>query len=179
MMITHVDEPSISAKLDAKIRRALGECFPRDAAHFSAGRDWHGSWPAFSVIATDEHGDVVGQIGVVDRVVTVGGAPLRVAGFQNVCVVPAHRKTGLFDRLMRATLDESIRRRFDMGLLFCREPLRKVYARFGWQDVSDRPVTRVDGGAEVPLPSHAGAMVYPMVVKTLPEGTFHLRGNDW
>ncbi len=179
MKIEIVDESKMSADLDAKIRGALVECFPKDAAHFSRSRDWHGSWPTFSVVATDENGDVAGHIGVVDRVVTVGDQPLRVAGLQNVCVVPASRKTGLFDRLMEGVLQESARRSFDMGLLFCREPLRKAYARFGWLDVSDRPAIRVDDGVEVPLPSHAGAMVFPMAVKALPAGAFHLRGNDW
>lgn len=179
MKVEIVEESAMPFDLDAKIRRTLVACFPKDAQHFTQSRDWHGSRAAFSVVATDDADEAMGNIGVVDRTITVGGTPLRVAGLQNVCVAPTHRKTGLIDRLMAVAIRESERRGFDMGLLFCGEPLRKVYRRFGWKDVADRATTRIDDGVEVPLPDYDNVMVYPMKIRALPLGDLHLRGNDW
>lgn len=174
-----IDEPQMPPALDAKIRAALALCFPRDADHFSRQRDWHGSAPAISVIAINSQDEVVGHIGIHERVVSVGDLPVHVAGVQNVCVVPARRKTGLFDELMQATLRTAIERGFDAGLLFCRAPLEPVYARHGWIKLAGRAVWRIVDGRTVPLPSHAAAMFHPMKVRDLPSGDLRLTGNDW
>jgi predicted N-acetyltransferase YhbS len=174
-----IDEPQMSPEMAARVRAALVSCFPRDAEHFARQRDWHGSAPAISIVATSESGDVVGHIGIHDRVVSVGDLRVRVAGVQNVCVVPDRRKTGLFDELMRATLRTAVERGYDAGLLFCRAPLEPIYARHGWVKLVDRPVWRHVDGQTVPLPSHAGAMFHPMRVVELPAGDLVLNGNDW
>ena len=199
-----VDESSMPPELDAAIRAGLCACFPKDREHFAAGRDWHGSRPAFSAVVqegvsvvasqtrqttasgqttapgADSPAQVIAHAGVVDRVIEAGGVPLRVAGVQNVFVVPARRGTGLVHRVMKAAMAEAARRGLDCGLLFCSPALVKVYARTGWRPLPPAPITRVDAaGRELPLPAGNVAMFFPLARADFPPGDIHLRGNDW
>jgi predicted N-acetyltransferase YhbS len=174
-----VNEPDVTPALDAAIRDGLIESFPADRDAFAAARPWHGSVPSYSIVA-EEGNRVVAHAGVVDRTITVGGRPLRVAGVQNVFVRPTHRGTGLSDRVMWLSTDEARRRGFDAGLLFCVPKLVPVYARTGWQSLGERDVTRIDEtGQEAPIPGKNETMFFPLKLATFPHGRIHLRGNDW
>lgn len=175
-----IEESQMPMEMDAKIRRALGECFPNDAATFGGTRAWHGSAPFVTVVAVDEQGDVIGHMGLHDRTIDVGGVPVHVAGLQNVAIVPGHRKTGLLGKLMAITMGEAGKRNYDAGLLFCLPVLQRVYARVGWYEQPGRSVTRVDEhGVESPLPNNDVAMFYPLKLQSFPPGDIHLNGNDW
>ena len=179
MHVRVVDEPDVTPALDAEIRDGLCESFPADRDAFARARPWHGSAPAYSIVA-EEGGRVVGHAGVVDRTITVGDRPLRVAGVQNVFVRPTHRGTGLSDRVMTLTMDEARRRGFDMGVLFCVPKLVPVYARTGFRTLGEQDVVRIDEtGAESPIPGKNETMFFPLNVTTFPPGRIHLRGNDW
>ena len=64
-------------------------------------------------------------------------------------------------------------------MLFCQEPTVRVYARTGWRQIDRTRVTRVDRGAECPLPEGSMAMVYSIGGREFPDGPIHLAGNDW
>jgi GNAT superfamily N-acetyltransferase len=173
-----VDETQMPAALDAEIRRGLCVCFPPDVPIFSLSRAWHGSLPAYSV-ALDEGPVVLAHVGVVDRVIRVGQTPLRVAGVQNVYVLPEGRGRGLARAVMVEAMHEAGRRAFDTGLLFCVPKLEKVYADCGWQSLGPREVVRVEDGREIPIPAKNIAMFYALSVADFPDGLIHLCGNDW
>ncbi|HEV7298666.1 MAG TPA: GNAT family N-acetyltransferase [Tepidisphaeraceae bacterium] len=175
-----IEEREMPADLDLQIRQVLMQCFPNDLAAFGQTRAWHGSSPSVTVIARDCSGQVVGHMGLHERTIDVGDAAVRVAGLQNVCVVPSHRKSGLFERLMAATMPEAAERGYDVGLLFCLPALQRVYARVGWVELPGRATTRIDEkGVECGLPNNDVPMFYPLKVRELPTGDIHLRGNDW
>lgn len=176
-----VDETAMTAGLDQAIRSGLCRCFAKDAAVFSQTRAWHGSAPAFSAII--EVGQaVIAHVGVVDRVISIGGRSFRVGGVQNVFVASEYRGRGLSNVVMTAAMQQAAGRGLDMGLLFCQPKIQSVYDRGGWQLLSGRTIYRVDEhGTELPLPASNVAMYFPLKsgLAALPDGDVHLQGNDW
>lgn len=173
-----IDEHDMPDAVDAAIRALLCEAFPKDVAVYTHTRAWHDSGPAFSLVLEDQ-GRILAHAGVVDRTVTFGGTPLRAAGVQNVCVVPEKRGSGLGNAAVLAGMAEAEKRGFDIGLLFCKHALEKMYASIGWISLAGRDVVRVDEGREVPLPETSMAMYKAIAARLLPEGALHLGGNDW
>jgi predicted N-acetyltransferase YhbS len=178
MKLSLVDETKMPPCLDDKIREGLCTCFPPDAPVFSRSRAWHGSTPEYSVVLEDED-LVIAHVGVVGRTIAVGGTPLRVAGVQNVYVLPEYRGKHLSTGVMRAAMTEAAHRDLDCGLLFCVPSLERVYASCGWQNLGRRRVVRVEHGREVPIPDKNIAMFHPIRVTAFPDGLIHLCGNDW
>jgi hypothetical protein len=178
MGILILDEADMPPELDAQIRIDLCLCFPDDAEIYRQTRAWHGAVPAFTVICR-EVGRVVSHVGVVDRLITVGGAPLRVAGVESVYVLPEYRGQHRSRPVLVAAIEEAARRQLDCGLLFCLSELAKVYTACGWQAVGPRPIIRVEDVRELPLPAKNIVLFHPLRVRQLPEGLIDLGGNDW
>jgi len=179
MEIEIVKEIEMPDAIDQSVRDGLCRCFPPDREIFSKSRGWHGSMPAWNVIMEDA-GKVVAHVGIIDRVIRAGNQKLRVAGIQNVFVLPEYRGHGLSDRIMDACMLEAARLDFDTGLLYCVPALEKVYARCGWKLLPKELIIRIDEhGGEVALPDKNIAMFHPLKVLKFPAGTVHLQGNDW
>jgi len=171
-------ESEIDEKLDAAIKKTLVTCFPRDRQVYAKTRAWHGSTPAFTVIIRTEKA-VIAHLGVVDRTIKVKDQPLRVAGVQNVCVLPQYRGKQLSRLILTAAMSRAAKDRFDCGLLFTRQAIKKVYARTGWQDLGDVTVVRIDTGRETTRRRNSITMFYPINRAQFPKGPIHLQGNDW
>lgn len=174
-----VDEADISPALDAAIRDSLCICFPPDREVYSQTRAWHGSHPAWSVVI-ERDPIVVAHAGIVEREIIARGERIRVAGVQNVFVLPGHRGRGLFRHVMSAAMHEAHRRGLELGLLFCTPEIGQKYAHLGWQTLEGRTFTRIDEhGQPQPIPAKNIAMFYPLLRTSAPEGHWHLQGNDW
>jgi GNAT superfamily N-acetyltransferase len=179
MLLRIVPEEAVTPKLDAAIRRGLVCCFPEEAEAFAQTRAWHGSAPAWSVILEHE-GEIIGHVGVVDRVISVGGHELRVAGIQNVFILPEFRGRGVSTPLLDKAMQEAAAQGCDLGLLFCVPELERVYERAGWRMLGVRETVRGDeNGQEAPLPEKNICMFYPLRQPSFPRGLIHLQGNDW
>ena len=177
-ILSVIDEAEMSPSLDAAIREGLCLCFPADAAVFGQTRAWHGSRPEFSVVLREAE-RVVAHVGVVDRTIRVGETSLRVAGVQNVFVLPEHRGRGLSGQVLQAAMAQAAARHFEGGLLFCVPRLEKVYAACGWHGLGVREVVRTEDGRDISIPDKNIAMFYPLQISVFPAGLVHLRGNDW
>ena len=179
MFIEIIPESEIDPTTDAAIRQGLCACFPPDVAVFSKTRAWHGSAPVWSVVVRHE-GCVAAHTGVVDRTVRVGDRQIRVAGIQNLFVLPEYRGRGLCDQVMEAAMSEASKRDYDIGLLFCVPELARVYERCGWSNLGCRDVIRIDErGLDAALPTKNITMFYPLATSEFPDGSVHLQGNDW
>jgi GNAT superfamily N-acetyltransferase len=179
MNLRIVKEEAVTPELDEAIRHGLVVCFPADAESFSHTRAWHGSAPAWSVIL-DHEGEVIGHVGVVDRVIKVGETALRVAGIQNVFLLPEFRGRGVSTPLMDKAMHEAAAQGFDLGMLFCVPALERVYSRAGWLSLGERETVRIDEtGVEVPLPAKNVCLFFPLAHPSFPRGVIHLQGNDW
>ena len=174
-----VPEESMTALEDAAIRAALCRCYPADQEVFSKTRAWHETYPTWSVFVED--GDqVIAHAGVIEREVLIGVERVRIAGIQNVLVVPEHRKSKLFRQIMLTAMEEALRRNIDLGLLFCIRDLARVYAGLGWRLLKERSVIRSDEkGVPQSLPEKNITMFYPLRRSDIPPGDIHLQGNDW
>lgn len=174
-----IAEASITQEEDAAIRAALCRCFPADISVFSQTRAWHGSLPAWSVVVECQ-GQIIANLGVVERKIRIGHEEFLAGGIQNVLVLPEHRKKHLFRQIMTVAVQESIRRNLDLGILFCTSNLVPLYAALRWQPAPGRNVTRIDeNGLPQPLPSKNVTMFYPLHRFDIPPGDLHLQGNDW
>lgn len=175
-----IDEVNMTKELDESIKSSLCLCFPSDIDAFSNTRAWHGSSPLYSVAINDENNVVLAHIGVVDRTISVGDTSVRVAGVQNVLVIPSERGKGHVDKVIKMAMAEAGVRNFDAGLLFCVPELEKVYARAGFIKIPDVEFTRIDENNNVlPIPGKNIAMYYPLKIKSFPKGNIFLCGNDW
>lgn len=174
-----IDESAMPPAIDAAIRASLCVCFPDDRDIFSQSRAWHGSAASYSIVM-EENGEVIAHVGIVDRTITAGETKVRVAGIQNVLVLPTQRGRGLCDTVMNAAMEEARKRDFDAGLLYCVPELEKVYARCGWTLLPKEEIVRIDEtGQGQALPAKNIAMYYPLRVTDFPAGRIHLNGNDW
>lgn len=179
MRLRLLDEPDVTLDEDAAIRAGLCRCFPPDVEIFSQTRSWHGSRPAFSLV-TEEGREIVAHAGIVDREIRVGGKPVRVAGVQNVYVLPEYRGRGLFRQVMAAAMDEARQRGLEFGLLFCTPDIGAKYSRLEWHTLDERTIARIDEqGLPCPLPEKNVTMYLPLAGRPFPPGDIHLMGNDW
>lgn len=179
MNITLVQEQDISHALDKKIKESLCLCFPDDQGTFSVTRAWHNSVPSWSLYS-EENNRIISHIGVVDRNIRIGDKVIRVAGMQNVFVLPEFRGQGLCGVLMKEAMDKAADYGFDYGFLFCIPEIEKVYVRCGWFKLPHISVLLTDeSGKESVLPSNSIAMCFPLKFNMFPAGEIHLQGNDW
>lgn len=173
-----VKESKISEKLNAAIRKTLAVCFPHHKNIYSKTHYLNDNKPAFSAIIED--GDnIIAYVGVIDRTIKIGGRRYRVAGVQNVCVLPKYRHRRLSDGVLKAAMEEAQARRFDFGLLFTQQNIKQVYARNGWIEIMFRKFTRTENGVNLEMPPESIKMYYPLAVKDFPTGDVDLLGNKW
>jgi len=76
-------------------------------------------------------------------------------------------------------MQEAHTRRFDFGLLFTQQKIKKVYARNGWLQINKSKFIRTENGVNIEMPSESIKMYYPLAVKDFPTGDVDLQGNKW
>ena len=177
MQVRIVKESEVARSLDAAIRRGLCICFPQDKDVFSKTRKWHGSGPVYSVFV-QEGDNVIAHVGMVDRVIKVGDKEYRIAGVQNMFVIPEYRGTGLSNAVLSSAMEEAKRQGFDYGLLFTTEYTKEVYARNGWVQITGRKFIAFDDGEEIGALEEV-KMYCSLTGRDFPPGTVNLQGNDW
>ncbi len=134
-----------------------------------AGDDW--------CLLLKAAGEIASHVGVVDRTVTVAGAPVKVGGVGGVATLPRWQRRGLAAQLMQAAapfMRDALHAEF--GLLVCGEPRLAYYGRLGWQQVAG-PLLVDQPGGQVLLP--AQIMVLPLVGRPWPPGLIDLCGLPW
>ena len=173
-----VEESNVTAALDAEFRRLLLQCFGADSVVFSQTRHWHGSVPAYSVIARQD-GRLVAHTGIIVRDIRAGDHPVRIYGIQNMGVAPEARGTGVGLRVLEEAAREADRRGIPFGVLFCVPKLERYYRRDGWEtrDVAVR--MDYDGQANIPIPGKNVCMIKCLTAEVFADGEMHLQGADW
>ena len=179
MNINLVRERDVSRDLDKRIKEGLCLCFPDDKETFSVTRAWHNTAPLW-ILYSDYNYSIISHVGVVDRNIRVGDQVVRIAGIQNVFVLPEFRGKGFCDVLMKEAMDKAAEYGFDYGFLFCIPEIEKVYERCGWIKLPDTSILLTDeSGKDGVLPGKNVAMYFPLKFDTFPSGNIHLQGNDW
>ena len=86
-------------------------------------------------------GQDVSGLAVVDKKTRVGKAHLKMAGVAGVWTDEAHRKKGYASRVMWASVDEMVRRRYDVSILF---GIEDFYHRYGYAACAANSVCQVE-----------------------------------
>lgn len=173
-----LNESKITPDLDSSIRQSLIECYPHRSEEFSHCRWLDNNTPDFTTIV--EHGGkVVAHIATIERMITVGVAPVRVAAVGNVGVISEYRGKRLCGMAIKAAMAEAKYRGYDAGLLFCQKRVMRVYTYNGWIEIPDMPVTYLENNKPVQLPSNRFVMFFPLNLSEFPTGPADLNGPRW
>lgn len=111
----------------AAIREVLEAAFANGEAGFSDD-DWRHAVGGIHFVL-DLDGEIVAHASVVERVLHVGGRPLRTGYVEAVTAAPAHQRKGLGAQVMRE-VTAHIRDRFELGALGTGS--HRFYERLGW-----------------------------------------------
>lgn len=120
--------------------------------------------------------ELVGRLGVVERAISVGEREVRVAGVGGVTTRPKWRRQGVAQELLAATERLFRRLQVPFGFLLCRDNVRSVYERAGWNVVAAR--TRFDQPDSPETYPHL-TMVLECGDERWPDGDVDLRGLPW
>jgi len=131
--------------------------------------DWH------VIVKLD--GVITSHVGIVERIGTVDGKPVRLGGVGAVATLPNMQKKGLASAAMDMAagfMQDSLK--MDFGLLLCAIETEPFYRRLGWQEVTgplvfDQPQGKVT--------FHELTMVLACVKQDWPPGIIDLRGLPW
>ncbi len=174
-----INESQIDSHLDSLIRKSLCICFPWHKHIYEIQRPWHGITPLFTAFIK-RNCDIIAHAAVVDTRIKIDNKSFRVAGLQNVFVIPDYRKKGVSDIILQAAITEAEKYDFDFGLLFTSyNPVLKVYARNGWIEIKKQDFYKIEDGKTSCFPPDKHKMFYPLKLKDFPEGTVRLKTNDW
>ena len=133
------------------------------------------SSPEWYVLVSCE-GELVGRIGVVERTISVGGRDVRVGGIGGVTTRPEWRRQGVARELLIETERLVRRLQVDFGFLLCREGVRPVYEKAGWNVVDAQTrFEQPDGPETYP----ALTMVFSPGDQDWPGGDVDLLGLPW
>ena len=128
------------------------------------------------VIGTRDQ-ELAGQVGILQREISVDGHPLRVGGIHGVITEPEHRCRGVASALMGRAVDFIGQElHLPCGLLTCQPRLEAFYNRLRWKTTKETCVFEQPDG-----PRSCGGLT--MVVEcgeiSWPEGRIDLRGLPW
>lgn len=172
-------ESEIDGELDAIIRKNLCICFPWDKQYYEKSRPWHGLTPAYTALI-EKDSNIIAHAAIIDTQIKIDSMQYRVAGLQNVFVLPQFRKKGFSDSVVRAAMTEAKKYDFDFGLLFTSsDPVVKVYARNGWLEIKNQTFIKIENSRKVTMPDEKHKMFHPLKIKQFPKGTVELTTNDW
>jgi aminoglycoside 2'-N-acetyltransferase I len=120
---------------------------------------------------------LVSLVAITDRVITVGGQPVRVGGIGDVSTREDRRGQGHASLLMREAarlmLDDL---GMDFGMLFCGENRIPFYEHLGWALIR-QPAHWIDEAAVEQVEPHF--MILAPTGSAWPSGAVDLCGGDW
>jgi GNAT superfamily N-acetyltransferase len=122
-------------------------------------------------------GQWVSQVGIVERMATVNGRPVKLGGVGGVATLPEWRRRGLAQAALEkaaAFIRDDLQVEF--GLLICNQQMMPYYRKLGWQAVQG-PLTFNQPQGQVTFTDVT--MILPCTKKAWPPGTIDLCGPPW
>jgi aminoglycoside 2'-N-acetyltransferase I len=151
--------------------RLSAEAFPPDGdtTQWAEDSDWF--------VLVWEGQELVSNVGILERTITVGGQPVRVGGIGGVATGLAWRGRGFAGQAMKASaifMHDTLAVEF--GLLVCDTHMVPYYGKLGWQLVNCHTWMEQPQGKE---PFTDPVMVLPVCKQDWPEGEIDLCGLPW
>jgi predicted acetyltransferase len=132
--------------------------------------------PQWYILAFNDS-ELIGRVGIIDRLVLVADKQIRVGGISGVIAKNERRNNGVGKALMAESV-KAIKDKLNasFGLLLCRKEVFGFYDKLGWK-VNDFPTT---------FEQPQGKMVFPNLTMTYscdsdfwPNGPVDLNGLPW
>lgn len=120
----------------------------------AVGEDFSWANKERHVAVCDEAGQPVALAGAMVTQVTAGGKAFPVVGVGGVIVTQTMRGGGLARRVIEAIMGVAGELGPERAMLFCREELTALYARFGFRAI-EAPVSAEQPGGRVVMPMSA------------------------
>lgn len=124
MKIERVLESDINGLHSEKLQALLSECFP----DFLSQRSYYKQLPHFRYLGWEQE-NLVAQMGVDHRVVSVDGKPFKILGVIDLCVAAPQRQKG-FGRQMLEELEKLAKTSVDFMVLFADD--HRLYEKAGF-----------------------------------------------
>ncbi len=146
------------------------EAFPPDGQGYEwSATDWY--------VLVREGEQLVSNVGIVARTVTVGSRQVKLGGIGGVATLVAWRRRGLAEAALKVA-QSFMRRKLaaDFGLLVCGQNMIPYYSKFGWKLVGDSMLIDQHGRKV----TYTGPiMILPVCQSEWPEGPIDLCGKPW
>ena len=121
--------------------------------------------------------ELVGRVGVLERVISVNGIPLHVGGITGVVTEPDYRMRGVSRKLVRCGLEFLLdEHQIPLAVLTCNRKVGPIYERLGWRTVHGPTVYAQPGG---PRTCPGLTMVAESGSAAWPDGPIDMRGLPW
>jgi GNAT superfamily N-acetyltransferase len=159
---------NISPEMKDRLDRAYRREFGWDQMIYDASR-----W--FVIGTLDGH--LAGQVGILERRISVDDDPLRIGGIHGVITEPEYRRRGVASALMKRAVgfigDEL---RLPFALLTCQPRVEEFYKRLGWETTKESCTFTQPSG---PRSCGGLTMVIECGKTSWPPGKIDLRGLPW
>lgn len=129
MSLMRVEEYLLKPRLQQSISKLLRTCFSQYPPH----RTYLSQLPDFRLLWLSEEGTLLGHLAAEHRIMNANGAPVRVFGVADLCVLPESRKQGIATGLLHAV--ESLGRENRVEFVVLAAADQSWFARRGYQPV--------------------------------------------
>ena len=134
------------------------------------------SEPEYYVLALSDT-QLIGRIGIIERMVFVNGYPLKVAGISGVITHSDCRKSGIAtDMLQNAVTFFNNDLDIKFGILLCRDEVASFYEKLGWK-ITKGSTTFDQPNGKTLYPKLT--MVFESGYQQWPKGEIDLNGFPW
>lgn len=159
---------NLSASFQEELHTWFKKQFPKSTFEWAEPQ-----WYAFARVSNE----LVGRLGIVDRLITVGSLDVHVGGVGGIIVKETWRGRGIATRLLDAAhsfICNELKAPF--ALLICREELTPVYCKSRWSPVAASTFFTQSSGLQV---SPRVTMIRVLAEQPWPAGLINLRGLPW
>jgi hypothetical protein len=116
--VEYYREPAVSWALDRELRTLLSACFRSAASQMFSCRRYCYELPLHRWVLRDAERRLVAHLALHDKQIVAEGAPLRVGGISEVCVLPSQRRRGHVKGLLSLAHALCAKERIEHTLLF-------------------------------------------------------------
>lgn len=164
-----------SAQEWSSFEKARQECVVTSSLYaYLTGTRW--ARPDWAVMVWEDE-DLVSNIHIILRAVSVGGQTLKVGGIGNIATKVEWRKRGFATEALRVAVDflrDPLQ--VDFGLMIATENMIGRYVRTGWKVVADgMGIDQPEGRRAFEIP----VLVLPVGKQDWPPGWIDLNGLPW
>jgi predicted N-acetyltransferase YhbS len=169
-------EIQASRQMPEAERKQLGKWLEQVFGHGALVTEWaEDDW---SVLVRLD-GQVVSHVGIVERIGTVNGQPVKLGGIGGVATRVEYQRRGLAQAAMEKAA-EFMRDGLgvEFGLLICGKPMISYYSKLGWQ-VVEGPMMFDQARGKVTFDDSTKIMILPCNKHDWPQGVIDLCGPPW